>query len=105
MPGSGKSRSGAGGTGNVTREEEILCGWLKLPGRKGKSYVGKETPQWKEFPKENQDMEAVFVLNRHEHWNILMEAYQRTGDERYADRVWQEFESWYQGCPCPAQYP
>ncbi len=51
----------------MTREEEILCGWLKLPGRKGKSYVGKETPQWKEFPKENQDMEAVFVLNRHEH--------------------------------------
>lgn len=89
----------------MTREEEILCGWLKLPGRKGKSYVGKETPQWKEFPKENQDMEAVFVLNRHEHWNILMEAYQRTGDERYADRVWKEFESWYQECPCPEIKP
>lgn len=85
----------------MTREEEILSGWLKLPGRKGKSYVGKEMPRWKHFPEENHDLEAIFVLNRHEHWNILMEAYQRTGDERYADRVWQEFESWYQTCPCP----
>lgn len=85
----------------MTREEEILSGWLNLPGCEGKSYVGKETPDWKSFPGENHDMEAVFVLNRHEHWNVLIEAYQKTGDERYADRVWQEFESWYQACPCP----
>ncbi len=89
----------------MTREEEILSGWLKLPGSEGKSYVGKEIPGWKSFPQGNQDMEAVFVLNRHEHWNVLIEAYRRTGDQRYADKVWKEFESWYQTCPCPEIRP
>lgn len=85
----------------ISQAERVLNGWIFLPGKAEETFVGKGIPNWKSLIKGNDDLEAVFVLNRHEHWNILLEAYKKTGDEKYAARVWEEFENWYQSCPCP----
>ncbi|MDZ7374336.1 MAG: heparinase II/III family protein [candidate division KSB1 bacterium] len=47
------------------------------------------------------DNEWTWQLNRHRFWRTLAEAYQRTGDERYAREFVAQMVHWVRSCPVP----
>lgn len=86
----------------IAEADRILAGFLSLPGFPQETYVGSGMINWKKLPADNRDMESLFVLNRHMHWSVLIDAYLMTKDEKYAKRVYDELENWIDTCPCPA---
>lgn len=85
----------------IEKADLIMKGLIDLPGLKELSYVGENLPKWQCLPEGNSDIEAVFVLNRHIHWESLVDAYRITGEKKYANRVYAELEDWIDTCPCP----
>ena len=85
----------------IRTADQILKGLLELPGAQQLTFVGAKLPEWRKQPQGNSDIEAVFVLNRHVHWEILIDAYYITGKKEYAERVYAELENWIDVCPCP----
>ena len=49
-----------------------------------------------------RDHEWTWQLNRHSAWVALAEAYQATGDERFAGEFDAQFTDWVRECPVPA---
>lgn len=49
----------------------------------------------------NNDVETNVSINGHQHLAILADAYQKTGDEKYADNMARIWDSWYTQSPCP----
>jgi len=49
-----------------------------------------------------RDHEWTWQLNRHSAWVALAEAYQATGDERFAREFDVQFTDWVRDCPVPA---
>jgi hypothetical protein len=52
--------------------------------------------------KHEQDHEWTWQLSRHGDWETLAEAYQATGDERFAKEFDAQFTDWVKECPVPA---
>jgi hypothetical protein len=53
--------------------------------------------QWDASP--FRDREWFWILNRHEQWNILSQAYWGTGDEKYTQRFVEELTDWIKTRP------
>lgn len=85
----------------IHNANQAMEGMLVLPGSGGKPIFVGNPPKWKTNPTPSQDIEAVYVMNRMEHWNTLMQAYLLTGTECYARKVVDELTDWLIVCPCP----
>ena len=68
----------------INRAEDAYNDMLILPGTNGiPAFVG-NPPKWYEYPGKNK--EYLFSLNRLEHLKLLSEAYNLTGDLKYAKK-------------------
>jgi heparinase II/III-like protein len=47
----------------------------------------------------DRDVKRVWELSRHHHLTLLATAYALTGDSRYAERIGQQLQSWWQANP------
>lgn len=47
------------------------------------------------------DAKVTWELNRHQHFLILAKAYRITGDRRFADEIFAQWESWHRENPYP----
>lgn len=81
----------------LTQASDYLKGRMVLCGTMGKPFFVGNPPRWADNPV--GDAEFVFMLNRMEHWPILLQAYYLTGDRIYADKVVSELENWIDTCP------
>lgn len=81
----------------LAQAHEFLEGRMILCGTMGKPYFVGNPPRWSDNPV--GDAEYVFMLNRMEHWPILLQAYYLTGDSVYAQKVVSELENWINTCP------
>jgi len=77
--------------------DQYLRGYMVLCGTMGQPYFVGDPPRWSEDPV--GDAEYVFMLNRMEHWPVLLHAYYLTGRRVYADKVVAELENWIDTCP------
>ena len=76
----------------INRAEDAYNDMLILPGTNGiPAFVG-NPPKWYEYPGKNK--EYLFSLNRLEHLKLLSEAYNLTGDLKYAKKTLEELENW-----------
>lgn len=79
----------------IVHEADLaLEGMLILPGSGGEPIFVGNPPKWKENPTPRKDIEAVYVLNRMEHWKTLLEAFLLTGEGKYARKVTSELMDW-----------
>lgn len=85
----------------IHEADMALAGMLILPGSGRKPVFVGNLPKWKDNPTPQKDREAIFVLNRMEHWKPLLQAFMLTGDERYAARVTAELSDWISACERP----
>ena len=47
----------------------------------------------------NRDVKRVWELSRHHHLTLLATAYALTGESRYAERIGEQLQSWWQANP------
>lgn len=47
------------------------------------------------------DSKVTWELNRHQHWVTLAKAYRFTGDRKYTDEMFRQWQSWHQENPYP----
>lgn len=81
----------------LAQARQFLDGQMILCGTMGKPYFVGNPPRWSENPV--GDAEYVFMLNRMEHWPVLIRAYYLTDDSVYAEKVVSELEHWIDTCP------
>ncbi|RUT43956.1 alginate lyase family protein [Paenibacillus anaericanus] len=56
---------------------------------------------WNHIP--DGDVEWAYMLNRHRYWLALGQAYQMTGDEKYANTFCLQLEDWIERNPVPSE--
>lgn len=81
----------------IAQADEYLKGMMVLCGTMGKPYFVGNPPRWADNPV--GDVEYIFMLNRMEHWPVLLQAYYLTGDKVYAEKVVSELDNWINTCP------
>lgn len=81
----------------IAQADEYLKGMMVLCGTMGKPYFVGNPPRWADNPV--GDVEYIFMLNRMEHWPVLLQAYYLTGDKTYAEKVVSELDNWIDTCP------
>ncbi len=81
----------------IDQAQAYLDGMMVLCGTMGKPYFVGNPPRWADNPV--GDVEYVFMLNRMEHWPVLLRAYYLTGDTVYAEKVVSELDNWVDTCP------
>lgn len=80
----------------IKKAEMNLSGYAKLPGSPDPHFIGNPV-RWRENIYDYD--EYSYQLNRMDHWRTMAEAYSFTGDERYAQKLIEEFYSWIEECP------
>jgi len=50
---------------------------------------------------ESGDVKVTWELNRHQHFLTLAKAFRITGDQRFADEIWTQWELWHCANPYP----
>ncbi len=74
---------------------------LRYTGAYGIEHQFEDVVDWHHDASEGRTNEWVWQMNRHLHWINLADAYEETGDARYA-RAWErELRSWLAQCPRP----
>lgn len=81
----------------IAQADQFLEGRMILCGTMGKPFFVGNPPRWHDNPV--GDAEYVFMLNRMEHWPVLLHAYYLTGNKAYAEKVAAELENWIDACP------
>lgn len=79
--------------------DQFMNGKMVLCGTRGLPYFVGNPPKWSDNPV--GDPEYTFMLNRMEHWPVLLYAYYLTKDSAYAEKVTAELENWIDTCPPP----
>lgn len=81
----------------MEKAENCLKGLTILPGSPSLHFIGNPV-KWHENI--YGDEEYTYQLNRMEHWRTMAEAWSFTGDERFAQKITEEFYHWVEDCPC-----
>lgn len=81
----------------INQANEYLKGMHILCGSGGKPCFVGNPPLWEADPFNHP--EYTFMLNRMEHWPVLLRAYFLTGEAEYAKKVTDELENWIDNCP------
>ncbi|MGI5989578.1 MAG: heparinase II/III family protein [Lachnospiraceae bacterium] len=80
----------------IKQADQFMQGMMVLCGTMGRPFFVGCPPKWTENPV--GDNEYVFMLNRMEHWPVLLHAYYLTGKTAYAEKVVSELENWIDTC-------
>lgn len=80
----------------LEKAENCLKGLTILPGSASLHFIGNPV-KWHENIWDYD--EYSYQLNRMDHWRTMAEAYSFTGDQRYAQKIVDEFFHWLEDCP------
>lgn len=81
----------------INQADEYMKGMHILCGSGGKPCFVGNPPLWEADPFNHP--EYTFMLNRMEHWPVLLHAYYLTKNAAYAEKVVSELENWIDTCP------
>lgn len=82
----------------LAQAKEAMTHRFVLPGTDGVPMDVGNPPAWHEC--RSGDAEYTWVLNRHQYFTPLVDAYLLTGERAYAEQAIADLEDWIDQCPC-----